>query len=109
MVNDLRNDYEQLSRRNEFDIEEKVRQVMYESIKEHNISRNQILEQNKVNLIKVIDEKVIYVQETLEGFQTKLNSQQAELDNKIAELGKSARMTKMLITKCALQSENASN
>ena len=40
MVNDLRNEYEQLSRRNEFDIEEKVRQVMYESIKEHNISRN---------------------------------------------------------------------
>ena len=44
MVNDLRNEYEQLSRRNEFDIEEKVRQVMYESIKEHNISRNAILE-----------------------------------------------------------------
>ena len=44
MVSDLRNEYEQLSRRNEFDIEEKVRQVMYESIKEHNISRNAILE-----------------------------------------------------------------
>ena len=82
---------------------------MYESIKEHNISRNAILEQNKANLIKVVDQKVSYIEETLEEFQTKLNSQQAELDKKIGELGKSARMTKMLITKCAQQTENAQN
>ena len=80
---------------------------MYESIKEHNISRNAILEQNKANLIKVVDEKVNYIQGTLEEFQTKMVSQQAELDKKISELGKSARMTKMLITKCAQQTENA--
>ena len=30
MVSDLRNEYEQLTRRNDLDIEEKVRKVMYE-------------------------------------------------------------------------------
>ena len=58
MVSDLRNEYEQLSRRNDFDIEEKVRKVMYESIQEHNISRNKIMDQTKAQLIRVVDEKI---------------------------------------------------
>ena len=40
----LRNEIEQLKRRNDFDIEEKVKAAMYESIKENNISRNKIME-----------------------------------------------------------------
>ena len=44
LISDLRNEIEQLKRRNDFDIEEKVKAVMYESIQESNISRNKIMD-----------------------------------------------------------------
>ena len=54
----MRNDLEQLKRRNDFGIEEKVKEMMYESIKEHNISRNKIMEKTRAQLISAVDEKI---------------------------------------------------
>ena len=99
MVSDLRNEYEQLSRRNEFDIEEKVRKVMYESIQEHNISRNKIMDQTKAHLIRAVDEKISQMHTSFDQLQEKFATQQEVLDGKIGELNKSARNTRILVTK----------
>ena len=66
----MRNDLEQLKRRNDFGIEEKVKEMMYESIKEHNISRNKIMEKTRAQLISAVDEKIESQNASFEEFIT---------------------------------------
>ena len=46
---------------------------MYDNIKEHNISRNKIIEQNNANMIRMIDDKI-------EGMFDKFKAMQEDVD-----------------------------
>ena len=83
MVSDLRNEFEQLKRREANQIEEQVHQSMYEQIKQHNISRNKILEQTKAHIIRVCDQKVEALKDSMEGFIKKIKTNDADQDKKI--------------------------
>ena len=93
LISDLRNEIEQLKRRNDFDIEEKVKAVMYESIQESNISRNKIMDQTRTQLIRAVDEKIESASASFDAFITKAKSQQEKVDAKIKQLKQAVHTT----------------